>query len=553
MEFERSLFRVHEKILSTLVSGHDSGRQCRSVMRVVMFICLTVAILCLVLLVTLHKTFVGDGSCLQATIQLEGLEPKVYDVVSELEALRARQNSTTTEALTHPASDQDLKKSFMLSDSVIRVWAFRPSPHDRALSTFELAETHDEEGRARPDYEFSLDPAFLLVDESLRAMHSIQEWNFTLPPTCLGRWNAVPLLRSIVDMTIDDIVVNQFIHGLTDSEGVLRSQATHESWSWRQDDHAKRSKFGLISKLLMNLVALWRAFMLLLLVSSITAFMVRTLVSSGVAILFPLFSLVRFVRGQDELQPQVFRLLTLSYPWIGGEVDALQQSGQSTSPLIRAHLLNVLLTYAAYEACQFAWRRWLLGFKPQPAGIEVWGVFAYIMVCEYFLLIFARSAMTLRYLPRIMAMHFVLFTHYALSVPYGFTSIAAICMWAMTVFWMLWFILECEVKAIRRGIISLEVPRAFFTHLASPQWPISLPPHWSTFHEMNRAHPRSIYDTNPVPGEGDANTPRTRGDRTVQGRNSSALNETSRLPGMDGPVLRNRRTDSAVPTEENQV
>jgi hypothetical protein len=271
-----------------------------------------------------------------------------------------------------------------------------------------------------------------------------------------------------------------------------------------------------------------------------TALMVRTLVSSGVAIMFPLCSLFR---SYGLVSPDVFRLLTLSYPWIGGDVEVLEATGQSMGPLIRAHVMNVFVTYAAYEACQFAWRRWLLGYKPQPAGVEVF-IFAFVMVCEYYILIFARAPMTLRYLPRLLALHFVLFLQYTFSVPYGFVSIAGITLWTSALFWMLYFILECELKALRRGVVSIETPRGFYTLLASPQWPISLPPHWSTFHELNRVH-RSLYDTDFAnntqdPEQGIA--PRREGSALGGSQQQSASPSVVPDPSGGGRALAHRRT-----------
>ena len=135
----------------------------------------------------------------------------------------------------------------------------------------------------------------------------------------------------------------------------------------------------------------------------------------------------------------------------------------------------------------------VIGVQTSTSWIRSLGDLAYIMVCEYYLLIFARSPTTLRYLPRFLAFNFFVFVQYTFNVPYGFTSLAAMIMWASSLFWMFWFVLECEIKALRRGIVSIETPRAFYTLLSSPQWPISLPPHWSIFHELNRVH-RSIYD-----------------------------------------------------------
>jgi len=538
MEFERSLFRVYEKILSPLNSGNTSATRWRRYLKAIMMLCLATAVSSLASVVLLHLSFEGDGSCLASSLSAMGLEPRILDATRNFSLFDMGEDS----------------HQMIFSDSVIRVWAFpeesalrsSPTDMDEISSSTPLDEDTTillpsqarfdvlESRTTKPDYEFSADPAFLLIDESLRVSHRVQEWNVTFDRSCLGIWNRFSLTRSIVESSMDEIIVNQFLHGLKDSEGVLRSQHTHETWSWSHVRLDKRR--SLISRLLVNVGALWRALVLFLLVSSMTALMVRTLVSSGVAIMFPVFALFRslgFIRGD------VFRLLTLSYPWIGGDVEVLEATGQSMGPFVRAHILNVFLTYASYEACQFAWRRWLIGFKPQPAGIEIF-VFAYVMICEYFMLIFARAPMTLRYLPRLLAMNFVLFLLYAFSVPYGFVSTLGVTLWSGSLFWMLYFIMECELKALRRGTVSVEAPRAFYTLLASPQWPMALPPHWSTYHELNRVH-RSIYDLE-VPsrdveeggGQGTSNTTTQRDAATSRARGQSGSSSPSHDSATSG-------------------
>lgn len=100
------------------------------------------------------------------------------------------------------------------------------------------------------------------------------------------------------------------------------------------------------------------------------------------------------------------------------------------------------------QACQFAWRRWFYSYKPFPSEIEIYAslivlfllarrrappltpstqVFAYVMLCEYFLLVFARSTATIRFLPKILAAQFVLLHFYLFSVDYGFVPCVDRC------------------------------------------------------------------------------------------------------------------------------
>lgn len=485
MEFERSLFRVHERIVSGIPVA--ASTQNHASFSVLMGLFLTLGALSFSLLIALHLSFAGDGTCLAQALKHEGFNPRIWDV----------------NAFGNMSDDA----SMIFSDDVIRLWAMpvdgvsrEPTSLSSVWQLEDVMRTTDVVGdknveessqSTKPDYEFSADPAFLLIDENLREPHSVKVINIAFDPACYGFWWRSSLSRHFISSHMDEIVINQFMFGFENSEGVLRSQSSHETWSWTSDVRIIRDQ-AFPMRLLINIHVLWRVCGMFMLVSSMVALVVRTLLSSGVAILFPFIYVLNHYR---LLHSDAFRWLTMSYPWIGGDVEVLQATGQSVGPLVRAHMLNVVVTYAAVEACQFAWRRWIMGFKPHPAGLEVF-IFVFVMVCEYYLLLFARSPTTLRYLPRLIALSFVLFLQYAFAVPYGFVSVAGYLLLFWTVFWMVWFLVKCETKALRRGTVSLESPRAFYTLLASPQWPIALPPHWSIFHELNRVQ-RSVYEDHP--------------------------------------------------------
>ena len=588
MEFERSLFRVYERGVSSLsfprarenatspaalASGPPIVRRCLRATaadwwRAGMWALLAVAVVALVLLVALHVSFVGNGACLERALSEAGFDVRepVADAASfyfanatsssqnhakkrrrdlssleaearaplhfePLSAPRRKENaplnqlihnedvnepgrlvgggkgeieedeeeyySATTSRASRPDAEENMyrgngpatfayhesssppeRKRPLLTDDVIRVRAFRES----SSGDFD-------------DYEFSSDPSFLLMSEALRPVHAVRVVNVSLPLACLGWAARRPLFllgsSPLLDLVgVDEVVVNQFMHGLKAKRGVLRNLNTHETWSWRWEapaasttvDDSALSTF--VSRVWSNLGSLWRALVVIVMVSSVTALMVRVLITSGVALMFPLFSILRSLRLASALDA---RVLTMSYPWIGAEVEVVEAMGRSAAPLVRAHVLSVVVTFSLYEASQYAWKHWLFGFKPHPAGLEVW-VFGLFMLVEYFMLIYARSALTLRMLPRIVFWEFMLFLLYVFSVPYGFDNVAAAVLWTSVLFWMLYFVLEAEVRALRRGFVSIEHPRALYTALPSPMWPTSLPPMWSIFHELNRVH-----------------------------------------------------------------
>jgi len=466
----------------------------------------------LVLLVVAHVGFDGDGSCLREQLKLQhGLSHDVVD------AALFRANASLYPP--HP----------FLSDDVVLLWAF-PNSADHAAQAaqataaapgdklralvvdkgFAPASTEDNQLIVVPlssqggadgsqasnankhHFEFSPDPAFILMGADLRVAHGVRTLNLTLPPSCLGSW-PFRLAHSLLGN--DEIIVNQFMHGLK-SDGVLRNVQSHEMWAWNLSNPFSWLKYERWrpARILLNLSALWRAVVALLLISCMTALIVRILISSGVVIMFPVFY---FLRQLGYLNADV-RLIGMAYPWLGSEIEVLTESRQPTAPLIRSHLISVVITYSAYEACQFAWRRWVYGFKPLPQGVEM-RVFALLMFVEYFLLVYARDAMTIRYLPRLLCGALVIFHVYIFAVPYAFASAASWMLWEFCVFWMAFFVLECESKALRRGTVSIDNPRAFFTLLPSPQWLTALPPIWSVFHELNRAVPAADAPPPPPP------------------------------------------------------
>lgn len=75
-------------------------------------------------------------------------------------------------------------------------------------------------------------------------------------------------------------------------------------------------------------------------------------------------------------------------------------------------------------------------------------MFGYLMLCEYFLLIYARSLCTLNYLPRFIALGFLAFHLYAFFSVYGYCNLAFALLMMSTMYWLLYFVLHSEVNAL---------------------------------------------------------------------------------------------------------
>lgn len=97
-----------------------------------------------------------------------------------------------------------------------------------------------------------------------------------------------------------------------------------------------------------------------LLTSAVTAIVVRMLLTSGVVVLFPLFFLLRRV-GVLRMLDLDFRLLSLSYPWLGVPMQRLRARRKPLAPFIMAHVVRVVVLYVMYEASQMFLAQLLYG------------------------------------------------------------------------------------------------------------------------------------------------------------------------------------------------
>lgn len=109
-----------------------------------------------------------------------------------------------------------------------------------------------------------------------------------------------------------------------------------------------------------------------LLTSAVTAVIVRVLMTSGVVVLFPVFFALRRL-GMRVLQ---FRLLSLSYPWLGVPIQRLRARRKPLFPFVMAHLVRVFVYYIMYEASQTFFAEFLYNkvrFGGDCGGVWGWG------------------------------------------------------------------------------------------------------------------------------------------------------------------------------------
>jgi len=103
----------------------------------------------------------------------------------------------------------------------------------------------------------------------------------------------------------------------------MQNLETGEYWSWRSTLLAWSNDHSPLQWIIHKIIVVINVVLSFFLITSVTAIIVRVLLSSGVVIMFGIFACLRML-GAEHTDG---RLLAMSYPWIGREVESLERDG----------------------------------------------------------------------------------------------------------------------------------------------------------------------------------------------------------------------------------
>lgn len=146
---------------------------------------------------------------------------------------------------------------------------------------------------------------------------------------------------------------------------------TNETWSWRASLLPPPGGYDWATSLSFKFGVVVQSALAFLLLSAVNAIIVRVLMTSGVVLLFPLFFLLR---RMGVIRVVDFRLLSLSYPWLGVPLQRLRARRKPLTPFILAHVAFVFVAYITFEASQLFLAQVLYGkVRKESKGGGGWG------------------------------------------------------------------------------------------------------------------------------------------------------------------------------------
>ncbi|GAB5030227.1 Hypothetical protein NocV09_00203590 [Nannochloropsis oceanica] len=467
MEFEQALYRVYDRSLDSLLQDRpliDDVPQskprhlCTVCLHTLWFLALTM-ITCVI---GLHANFVNDPGCLHTTMQ----NPRnVSTWMGEDEILQIR----IAQSGLHVTEEEEEGAAWWSQAGESSSSSSRSSNNssDSSSSTDVIFV---------PDYIYTSNTPLLYLDSGFLARHEVKRINVTLDEMCVTKGPGLGFVVGAVVGDLDTIIINQLMYTFR-SDGTARNMRTNETWSWRGSSLPPVGGYRLftLDGWVSRLFALLRSLLALFFLSGTTAIVVRMLMTSGVALMYPFFFCLRRM-GVTGLS---FRVLTRSYAWLGVPLERLRARGKPLAPFLLAHLSKMVVVYVMYEACQVFWVETLYG-KSGGSGMA-FAVFGLVMLMEYVSMLYVRSALSIRYFPRVVLFYLLAFHLYYYLVPYGFTSQLLLATALLLLHAVLYILLFLELPAFRASIISHDTPRAFYTDTGLPSHPHSIPPSWSLF------------------------------------------------------------------------
>ncbi|CAM9675562.1 unnamed protein product [Chrysoparadoxa australica] len=500
-EHEKALFRVYDRAMEPLRHDipcshrHPSLKPTRICMGFQYALLMSAAIFAL-LLGYLHLNFVNVAGCLEGSLaiaadgagllippapapEMEGITADAAAVGEATPALNNSSNSTDANYITLSSGKR------ISSDLVIGIHI-----GNRTQDTYAAAVASGEVNATdfEAHYMFTGNPVVLFLGEKLRREHNFKSLNVSLEENeCWGG----DFTRSLLSLTgYDTPVINMFMFTFH-SRGMLINTESQAEWFWSSTSIPPRDGWGLLDRLSFKVGVATQSVLAFVLVTTVTALVVRILLSSGVVVMFPfLLCLERLPRGID------FHLLSASYPWLGMPMERLRRQGKPLTPFIMGHVMQVLVFYGMYNACQLAWAMWLYD-KTMSPSMEIW-LYGMVMLWDYFSVIFVRANLSIKFFPKWSALLFLNYHFYYYCFPYPFINLAACLHMTLLAHAMMWTVHHLELPGLLRGEIGQDHPRAYYVELPWPAWSAALPPAWTVFVPPN-ARVHGIYDEDVVP------------------------------------------------------
>lgn len=427
MEFERSLFRIYERVLTS---------QNLALWTKIVSICFfTLSILSLCSLFFLHIGYINNTKILSKAISSQLLNgSSIY---------------------RSPEYNLTLNLDFSVN------------VHNTTL----MAEDIYNISIGSVSYQYSQFYQILFLPYEVKQRLQIQEHNITLRYEDIMPKYLWPLL--IIYNELDTVVINQVGGVFKGQTGTIKNLGSKEIWGWKEKDYEKLSYPGFATRIY---VLFW-SFFCFCLVSLVTGLICRLAIAGSAGIMISLSWCMTLFRANENTR----MILFFSFPWAGQPAYTLRNSGKGIFSLVLSFFLTLFVFYFMYACTNLLWTPMILGYT-YPYGLDE-KIFTLFSLFEFYSLIFIRSKKSVLWFPRITALLLCSLFIYRRNNFYPFMSayfyfVAFACFGSMIL-----LIALVEKPIFAHEGPSFESPRLVYQPVFTRN-NTALPEIWSTFYPV---------------------------------------------------------------------
>eukprot|EP00357_Protocruzia_adherens_P002865 CAMPEP_0114984214 /NCGR_PEP_ID=MMETSP0216-20121206/7148_1 /TAXON_ID=223996 /ORGANISM="Protocruzia adherens, Strain Boccale" /LENGTH=538 /DNA_ID=CAMNT_0002346317 /DNA_START=40 /DNA_END=1656 /DNA_ORIENTATION=- len=479
MEFERGLFRIHERVLKM--------RCLKSFLRTVLTGMIVIIVFLATCLFYLHGTFSQESSCLRESIREWVLDDRIGSVNKNF-TIGFDKNAHQFDSLPLEEAERRVDLTDSLSKEDVYRIALVPG---KASVGIDLEKVHK-----YVDMKFALDKYSLLLDEEVREKYEFQTHDVAVSIDC---FSPSPFVQFFFfwQINLETIMINQIIDTFQFYNGTVHNIETNEYWSWKNttyssyypelkesDDSSTVAK--IFDWLLVRIGRLLRAFVSLFFISGMTALLIRIAISCSAVMIYLCASWG--IARQDANRARLIRwLLARSFPWLGFQTEMLRRGERSNKRLFCSYLSLLFIFYFLFGCLYFLWDYLVFG-KSIPEGLSD-SLYSTIGWIEFYILAFVRARTTIRFFARYCSIVIALFMIYVFSTFYGFYYAAMYLLEATIVLFCAFFLYFYEIPALEGNPFSIYTPsignpRTGYMPVFSPTWHHGLPDIWSVFYPV---------------------------------------------------------------------
>lgn len=426
MEFERSMFRIYERVLKS--------ENFELWTKILSLVFTTLSLFSFFTVMYFHISFVNNTTALSSAISTQLLQGSKGYTSKDLN-LTLGGSKTTTNVTLLPEDIYNIT----IGNSV--------------------------------KYQFSIYYQTLLMPKEVKERVNFTEHVIELEYEDFFPKFFLPIF--IIYNELDTVIINQLAGVFSHNQGFLKNSNSREVWAWHIGQYNYESYPGLFNRIFI----LFKSIFLFMLLSLVTGLICRMAIAGSAGIMISLSWCMSLFNANENNR----MILFYSFPWAGQPAFALRNENKGIGFLVLSFLLMLIVFYFMYACTYLLWTPMIFG-NSYPFGLDE-RVYTMFSLIEFFSLIFVRCKKTVNWFPKIVLVLLGSFFLYRKNNFYPFmnTYFAAVT-------WAIMAVMVAALKFIEKPIFiddgpTFDSPRLVYQPVFQ-RTQIGLPDVWTLFYPV---------------------------------------------------------------------